>query len=115
MARNLCPACRRTTVAVNYIKKGKTHYRSVCDRCARLGKKPKPLPPNWVLSGYKKKEQCERCGFRAKHGEQIEVFYINGNTDDPNWANLKSICRNCQVEIKNSRVRWKPSPLTPDF
>lgn len=115
MTRMKCPACRLRPVAINYYKKGIAHYRSVCDCCARSGRKPKNIPPNWALSGYKKKTICERCGFKAKHQEQIEVYYINGNSNDTNWMNLKSICTNCQIEIKKSNMNWKPGNLIPDF
>lgn len=115
LPRTTCPACKIRLIAINYVKKGKVHYRSVCDHCARIGKKPKPDAPTWLISGYKKKDYCEKCGFRAKHSEQMDVYYINGNTSDANWFNLRSVCTNCQIDIKKSKLRWKPSDITPDF
>jgi DnaJ-class molecular chaperone len=113
--RKLCPACNHRPVGINYIKEGVTHYRSVCDTCNRKGKKIKPRPPAWVQSGYRKKPHCEKCGFKSKIPEQMSVFHVDGNLKNNNWVNLKSICLNCQQEIFQSRLGWKPSPIVPDF
>jgi hypothetical protein len=115
MLRNLCPTCNQRPVAVNYIREGVTHYRRMCDVCARLGKKIKPKPPAWFVSGYRKKPQCERCSFKFKHPEQSGVFYTDGNLKNNNWINLKTICLNCQQEVYKSRLPWKQGPLVPDF
>jgi hypothetical protein len=29
--------------------------------------------------------------------------------------NLKTVCLNCRIEIANSKLPWKESPITPDF
>ena len=114
--RPQCPICNKRSVAINYIKLGNAHYRSMCDCCARKkAELPLSRPPAWVLSGYKKKPQCERCGFRAKHEEQLNVFHINGNTQDASWTNLKTVCRNCQIDIQKSKMRWAPGRLQPDL
>ena len=47
--RRLCKKCSKRPVAVNYLKEGKTYYRSVCDHCARDRKDGTPL---WSLKGY---------------------------------------------------------------
>lgn len=113
--RKLCPVCRANPVAVNYVKDEVTHYRSSCTACIRKGKKLKPVPPAWAVSGYKKKPQCEKCGFKFKFLEQSNVFYVDGNLKNNNWANLKTICLNCQQELYKSKVGWKASPIVPDF
>ena len=112
--RNLCPTCNSRPVAVNYIKEGTTHYRKQCDTCLRKGKKLKPKNAAWVLSGYKKKTQCEKCGFTAKHSEQLQVFHIDGKLKNTAWPNLRTICANCAVEIYKSRLPWKPG-IIPDM
>lgn len=114
--RKLCPTCNQRPVAINCIKEGHTYYRRVCDVCARSGKKLKPKPPSWAQSGYTKKPQCERCGFKAKYpAEQLGVFYVDGNLKNNNWLNLKTVCLNCQQEIYKSKLPWKPAPIVPDF
>jgi hypothetical protein len=113
--RPLCPSCSQRPVAVNCIKNGITYYRKVCDRCSRRGFKIKPKPPEWAKSGYKKKPQCERCGFKMKYPDQSNVFYVDGNLKNNNWLNLKTVCLNCQQEVYKSRVSWKAGPIVPDF
>lgn len=113
--RKLCPSCNQRLVAVNYVKEGITHYRKQCDTCNRSGKKIKPKPQGWMLSGYKKKPQCERCGFKFKLAEQSNVFYVDGNLKNTNWVNLKTVCLNCTQEVYKSKLPWKTNPLTPDF
>lgn len=113
--RKLCPVCHQRPVAINCIKNNKTYYRKICDVCSRQGKKIKPKPPAWALTGYKKKPQCEKCSFKSKYPEQLGVFYIDGNLKNNNWVNLKTVCLNCQQEVYKSRLPWKQETLTPDF
>jgi len=44
--RKLCKKCQKRPVAVNYLKEGKTYYRSTCDHCARSRNDGNPL---WSL------------------------------------------------------------------
>jgi transcription elongation factor Elf1 len=113
--RGICPACNQRPVAVNSIKKGVRYYRKMCDICIRADKKMSPKPAAWQLAGYKKKPQCERCGFKFKLPKQSVVFYVDGNLKNNNWVNIKTVCLNCQEEVFNSRLPWKRSPLVPDF
>lgn len=113
--RPMCPTCNARLVAINCKKNDITYYRKQCDSCLRKGKKLKPKPPAWALSGYKKKPHCEKCGFVAKHQEQLQVFYVDGKLNNNNWANLKTICANCAVEVNKSKLPWKPGPILPDF
>lgn len=114
--RPLCPICTARPVAVNYTRNGITYYRSVCTSCIRKGKKIKLLPPTWFRSGYRKKDYCELCNFKAKYKEdQLRVFYLDGNLKNNDWSNLKTICLNCQQEVYRAKWTWKPSPIVPDF
>lgn len=115
-SRTLCIACNSNPQAVNYIDpNGITHYRKKCASCIRTNKKVRKEPPAWQKAGYKKKIVCEKCGFKAKMPEQLNVFYIDGNLKNTNHFNLKTVCLNCQPEIYKSRLAWKPSPILPDF
>ena len=111
--RSLCPTCNARPVAINCVKNNKTYYRKQCDVCLRKGKKIKAKPAAWVLSGYKKKSQCEKCGFIAKHSDQLQVFHLDGKLKNTAWANLRTICANCAVEIYKSKLPWKPG-IIPD-
>lgn len=115
--RPICPTCSDRPVAVNYIKEGVTHYRTQCDNCLRKGKKIKPARPLWLLKGYRKKPACELCGFTAKLPEkQLRVWHIDGNLNNADRVNLRTICLNCQPEIVAKRnLPWKPAPPTADF
>lgn len=112
--RKICPICKHYPVAVNYHRKGKTYFRTACTPCIHKGKKLKPEVPNWFRSGYRKKDKCDRCSFKFKFNEQSNVYYIDGNTDNTNWNNLKTICLNCQQEI-SKLSNWRPGDITPDF
>lgn len=113
--RKICGLCNQRPVAVNYRRHGVTHYRTKCDPCSRAGKKNKAIPA-WVKSGYRKKPQCEKCGFKFKFPtEQSAVYYLDGNLRNNNHFNLKTVCLNCVQEINKSRLAWRPAPLVPDF
>lgn len=113
--RDLCPICNENLVAINYIKDDVTHYRNSCSSCIRKGRKQKPVPPAWAKSGYKKKEKCEKCGFKAKSLKQLFVWHVDGSLKNCAWENLRTICANCQIEIASARLPWKPAPIVPDF
>lgn len=116
MNRPICPVCTQRSVAINYRSAGKVRYRKLCDSCIRQGKKLKPIPPSWIKAGYRKKERCDMCGFKAKYPvKQLRVFYVDGNLKNNLHTNLKTVCLNCQVDVTNSKLAWKPSDLTPDF
>jgi hypothetical protein len=116
MNRPLCAVCLQNPAAINYHSKDKTHYRKLCDQCIRKGKKIKPTAPAWFKSGYRKKERCEKCGFRAKYPEdQFRVFYLDGNLKNNSNINLKTICLNCQQEIFKGNLSWIPAGVVPDF
>ena len=110
--RTLCQACHKKPAAINCHKNNKTYYRKRCDSCSRMNRK---IVPNWHLAGYKKKPVCERCGFKSRMPQQMAVHYIDGNTLNTSVLNLKSICLNCEVEIRKSGAVWKQGDLIPDY
>ena len=114
--RKLCPVCNQKPVAINYVREGHTYYRNVCSTCSRKGKKLKPQPPQWYKSGYRKKPQCERCGFGAELAEQqLLVYHVDGNLRNNDRSNLKTVCLNCRPMISKSRLPWKPAGIVSDF
>jgi len=110
--RDLCRVCSQRPVAINYIKQGKTFYRTKCDHCS---KKRSDGSPQWAKAGYKKKTSCDRCGFNSKYTEQFNVFYVDGQPTNVKWSNLKTVCANCQRILHKLRLPWRQGDLTPDF
>lgn len=116
LPRKLCPICNSHPAAINYIKDGRTYYRSMCTPCIHKKRKIKPAAPSWFKTGYRKKDKCEKCNFKAKYPEaQLGVFYLDGDLRNNVWTNLKTICLNCQQEVHRSRLPWVQSDLVPDF
>ena len=112
--RSICKTCNKNPCAVNYKRDGVTHYRSICDECGRKKKKLKPREPRWKNQGYNKKTTCDLCGFRSLFPSQITVFHIDGNLDNGNLINLRSICLNCIEVVKRKNVTWKRGDLEVD-
>ena len=110
--RNLCKTCGTRPVAVNYYKEGKPFYRSKCDHCARGRSTGKP---SWMKAGYKKKDTCDKCGFKSKVAEVFNVFYVDGDLNNNRPNNLKTVCANCQRVLHREGIKWKQGDLTPDF
>ena len=113
--RPLC-RCGMRPVAVNYYKKGVPHYRTQCDKCIRQDKKLETTShTEWKASGYTKKPQCERCGFKAQHRIQLDVYHQDGNRKNNDWKNLKTVCANCHRILYITGKGWKQGDLIPDF
>ena len=113
--RKLCPKCNQYPVAVNYIRNEKIYYRGLCGYCSKKGKKVKHQPPQWYRSGYRKKPTCDRCGFKAEADAQLLVYHVDGDLNNNDRLNLKTVCLNCRPMITKSRLPWKPAEVVPDF
>ncbi len=114
-ARPICRSCNKNHSAINYIKKGVTHYRSICDECGRKRKKEKPRRENWSKAGYKKKLQCDLCGFKGVYPTQLTVFHIDGDLNNVAFSNLRTICLNCVEVVKRKQITWKRGDLQVDY
>lgn len=73
------------------------------------------MPAAWIKSGYTKKEKCEKCGFKFKFLDQSSVYHVDGNIENSDWLNLKTICANCTIELAHSKTGWRSPKITPDF
>jgi hypothetical protein len=113
--RPICKTCGKNVCAINYIRNGITHYRSYCDECGRRKTKKKPREPKWKSSGYVKKTNCDLCGFRSIFPSQITVFHIDGNLENVQLTNLRSICLNCVEVVKKKEVTWRRGDLEVDY
>jgi ribosomal protein S14 len=80
----------------------------------RKNKKLKPLVPRWQSGGYKKKSQCDRCGFRARFTSQLLVYHVDGDLNNTALRNLRTVCRNCVEEIARTEITWRAGDLEPD-
>lgn len=104
--RKNCVRCKARPRAINYIKNGRTYYRSLCDRCNTEESKNKK--PRWAGEGYIKTSHCEICGFNPKYKEQLTVY--------DNKKSFKTVCLNCDAELKIlARIQLKKKDLKPDF
>lgn len=112
--RPICKTCNKNYCAVNYIRAGITHYRSICDECGRKKTKMKPRRPSWQKNGYKKKATCDLCGFKSLFASQITVFHIDGQLENSQLTNLRSICLNCVEVVKKKEVTWRRGDLEVD-
>lgn len=114
MLRPICNLCGKNHCAVNYIREGKTHYRSICDECGRKKKKLKPRKANWTKSSYKKKDTCDLCGFKSLFPTQMTVYHIDGNLENIALTNLRTVCLCCIEVIKRKEVTWRRGDLQVD-
>jgi hypothetical protein len=110
--RKLCTICKRKPVAINYVKEGRVFYRSKCDSCARGSKS---LRPKWQLTGYKKSNRCDKCGYTNRYSEVFDVYHIDGDLNNCRITNLKTVCANCQRILLILGLPWKQGDLTPDL
>jgi hypothetical protein len=115
LLRPICTHCNKNYKAINYVRLGVTHYRSICDECGRKKNKLKPRKAKWIKSGYKKKATCDLCGFHSITPAQITVFHIDGDLDNIQLSNLRSICLNCVEVVKKKHVTWKRGDLEVDY
>ena len=109
MGRPICITCN-APAAVNYKRKDKTYYRRFCDSCIREQKKPN----RFKLHGYQKQSTCDHCGYHSKIPEVFLIWYLDGNKSNTRIANLKTVCKNCEVTL--ARLGWSKiaGDLTPD-
>lgn len=112
--RPICQTCNKNFCAINYIRGGVTHYRSKCDECGRKKAKLKPRKPNWQRSRYKKKATCDLCGFHSAYSSQLTVFHIDGDLENIELSNLRTICLNCVEVVIRKNVTWRRGDLVVD-
>ena len=115
MTRPMCKQCNKNPRAVNYIRDGVKHYRSICDECGRKKVKKKPQRANREKANYKKKPICDYCGFKSLYSSQMTVFHIDGNLRNVMFSNLRTLCLNCVEVIKRKEVNWKRGDLQIDY
>ena len=110
--RPLCE-CGLRPRAVNYHKNGKTFYRRLCEPCLAHGKYHGV--PKWYRSGYRMKNQCDKCGHKSLHSEVFATFHVDGDLNNCRPSNLKTVCANCQRVLSKEGIKWKQGDLVADF
>ncbi len=113
--RPICKECNKNPRAINYVREGVKHYRSICDECGKKKSKVKNRRTTWEKAGYKKKPTCDICGFRSLYPSQITVFHIDGDLRNTAFSNLRSICLNCVEVVKRKEVTWRRGDLQVDY
>jgi hypothetical protein len=114
LIRPICKNCNKNFCAINYKRNDTTHYRSICDECGRKKNKLRPRQPNWTKSEYKKKPTCDLCGFHSVYPSQLLVYHTDGDLENIEMTNLRTICLCCVEVVKRKRVTWKRGDLVPD-
>lgn len=85
----------------------------MCEICLRHGKYHGI--PRWYRAGYRKKNQCDRCGFKSTHPEVFSVYHVDEDLNNCRPSNLKTVCANCQRVLAKEGIRWKQGDLMADF
>jgi hypothetical protein len=114
MKRPICKVCNKNPCAANYYRNGVRYYRSKCEDCNKKIKKSKPTEPRWKRAGYNKKPTCDLCGFRKLYDSQSVVVHIDGNLNNNELVNLRTVCLNCVEVIKRKEPTWKLGDLEID-
>lgn len=112
--RPTCGVCGKNPRAPAYYRNDKRYYRSRCATCIAKNKKLKPPEPKWKLRGYKKKQQCDLCGFQGLYTSQIVVYHIDGDLNNCDLINLRSVCLCCVEVIKRRYFTWRPGDIEAD-
>ena len=47
--------------------------------------------------------------------KQLFVYHVDGSLKNVNSFNLKTVCANCQIELIDLKLPWKPAAIVPDF
>lgn len=112
--RPICKVCNKNVRAPAYYRNSKRYYRSKCSTCIKKNKNLKVPEPRWRSGGYKKKQICDMCGFKSKLSSQIVVFHIDGNLNNTELINLRSICLCCVEVVKRTSITWKIGDIEVD-
>ena len=57
---------------------------------------------------------CDTCGFKALTPQQITVWHCDGDLNNTQPYNLRSVCLNCAAVTDKKRVTWRRGDLEVD-
>ena len=86
----ICIVCNRRKQASRGIVNNKRVYRAFCTKC-HLARHDKGLQ----TKRKSKIKYCEECGFKAVHTCQLDVDHIDGDRNNNDPSNFKTLCSNC--------------------
>lgn len=104
--QGLCVVCKSNKqmskgVCKKGINIGKKIYRNCCLKCS-LKNNPERLEKNKKRIALKnrpwfiyKKDYCENCKFIPIHTCQLDVDHIDGNKNNNDPSNYRTLCANC--------------------
>ena len=72
------------------------------------------MPAGWVRSGYKKKDSCFRCRRKLNYPESSIVWHIDGNADNCDWLNLRTVCLVCAIDLQHG-AKLPNTTISADF
>lgn len=113
--RPFCKVCNKNPRAPAYYRNGKRYFRSRCTICIANNKQLAKTKPKWESKGYKKKPTCDICGFRSQYTSQITIWHVDGNLNNCELINLRSVCLNCVEVVKRKQSAWKVGDLQVDY
>ena len=113
--RPICKVCNKNLRAPAYYRNGKRYFRARCSACIATNKQLTKPKPRWEEKGYKKKNNCDLCGYRSQYSSQITVWHIDGNLNNCELINLRSVCLNCVEVVKRKQTTWKVGGLEVDY
>ena len=95
--RGVCVKCKDRPQTSKGTKEGITLYRAICWKChADNNGRPNGSKQRKRLKYTKfKKDTCEDCGFVPQHTCQLDVDHVDGNHDNNEPTNLRTLCANC--------------------
>lgn len=113
--RPICKVCNKLPRAPAYYRNNKRYYRSRCNTCIAKNKKLKVPIPRWQSKGYKKKTACDLCHFKSQYSSQILVYHIDGDLNNCEFINLRSICLCCVEVVKRKNFTWRIGDIEVDY
>jgi hypothetical protein len=99
---DLCLICGRNPVAIaGKTSTGRLRFKRRCEECIKRSRAVR-------LNSFRdhilkhKKSKCEECGFEAQHPCQLDVDHVDGNRENSDPSNLRTLCANCH-RLKTQR------------
>ena len=88
MSMRMCIRCKTNPADVA------GRLRHLCPECKRKSRSTR-INGNRLRKLAHKGTSCEHCGFIALHPCQLDVDHIDGNRDNDDPSNYRTLCANC--------------------